>query len=111
MARIKDFSAAKSADQINRTLDQAIGKKGQQTTADAEEQAERASNLQTQGRKGCKAARINMAFTPENHEYIKLMAGRAGYTMTEYANGIIAKHREEHAEQYEAAKKFRDESI
>lgn len=28
----------------------------------------------TQGRKGCKAIRINMAFSPEIHEYIKVMA-------------------------------------
>lgn len=67
--------------------------KGQQTTASPEEAAERMAELRTQGRKGCKAVRINMAFTPDNHGFIKKMARISGMTMTEFTNSIIERYR------------------
>lgn len=77
-----------------------------QTEASPEEQAERASELRTQGRKGCKAVRINMAFTPENHEFIKVMARASGRTMTEFTNLVISAYRKEHPELMAAAGTF-----
>lgn len=76
----------------------------QQGTASLEEQQERAAKLKTQGRKGCKAVRINTAFTPENHEYVKVMSKISGKTMTEFINVCIQVHREAHPEVYEQAK-------
>jgi len=43
----------------------------------------------TQGRKGHKLPRINMAFTPENHVFVKRTARKLGITATEYVNGLI----------------------
>ena len=103
MAAKKDF-AGMNTGKVYQTIEQATSRKGQQGTASPQEAAERASNLKTQGRKGCKATRINMAFTPENHEFIKIMARIHGKTMTEYANMVIAQYREEHPEIYEKAK-------
>ena len=90
-------------------IEQATSRKGQQGTASPQEAAERAAQLKTQGRKGCKAIRINMAFTPENHEFIKVMATISGKTMTEFANLIVERYRNEHPEIYEQAKSSIDQ--
>lgn len=53
---------------------------------------EKKSNItleSTQGRKGKKLPRINMAFTPENHEYIKRVSRQEGKSITQYINGLI----------------------
>lgn len=76
----------------------------QQGTASEQEKKERAATLRTQGRKGCKAGRINMAFSTENHQYIKIMAQITGKTMTEFTNQIIDEYRESHSEVYNQAK-------
>lgn len=77
---------------------------GQQDTAPQEEAAERAAQLRTQGRKGCKATRINMAFTPDNHEFVKIMSRITGKSMTEFTNYVIERYRTEHPEIFEQAK-------
>ena len=104
----KDFSQLNTG-RVHTAIDQATGKTGQQTTATKEEQEKRASDLRTQGRKGCKAVRINMAFTPENYEYIRIMAGVTGNTMTSFANLAIQRYREEHPELFEQAKAIKDQ--
>ena len=43
----------------------------------------------TQGRKGCKLPRINMAFSPENHAHIKRTARQLGISATEYVNSLV----------------------
>ena len=73
-----------------------------------EQAAERLNSLQTRGAKGCKAVRINMAFTPDNHEFIAVMAKITGHTMTEFTNIIIKQYREEHPELFQQAKAIRD---
>lgn len=60
----------------------------------------------TKGRKGCKAIRINMAFTPEVHEYIKVMARVRGESITDFTNYIFTRSMEENAETYQRAKEF-----
>jgi hypothetical protein len=99
----KDFSTINTGSRVNAAISSATGKQGQQGEASAEEKSARASALRTQGRKGCKAVRINMAFSPENYEFIRIMARVTGKTMTEFANLTIAKYREEHPELYEKA--------
>lgn len=110
----KDFSDIKTGRKgekqgVQKKVRQSMSRKGQQAEATPEEAKARASNLKTQGRKGCKATRINMAFTPENHEYIKVMARLTGKTMTEYTNLVIEKYREEHPEIYAQAKAIIDQ--
>lgn len=107
MATKKDFSGINTG-RVYNAIEQATSRKGQQGTASPQEQAERASELRTQGRKGCKAVRINMAFTPENHQFIKVLARISGQTMTEFTNLVIEKYREEHPELYEEAKAIID---
>ena len=89
-------------------LQQATHDKGMQVEASEEEAQERMQQLRTQGRKGCKAVRINMAFTPDNHEFIKIMSNITGQNMTEFTNHIIEQYRKEHPEIYEQAKAIKD---
>lgn len=76
-------------ERVFNTVEQSTGQKGQQDTAGPEEIKRRRSTLKTQGRKGCKAVRINMAFTPENHRFIKVYARSTGQTMTEACNQML----------------------
>ena len=108
MASKKDF-AGMNTGRVYGAIEQATSRRGQQGTASPQEAAERAAQLKTQGRKGCKAIRINMAFTPENHEFIKVMATISGKTMTEFANLIVERYRNEHPEIYEQAKAIIDQ--
>lgn len=107
MAAKKDFAGINTG-RVYGSIEQATSAKGQQGTASPQEAAERAAELKTQGRKGCKAIRINMAFTPDNHEFIKVMAKISGKTMTEFANLCIERYRAEHPEIYEQAKAIID---
>lgn len=107
MASKKDF-AGMNTGRVYGAIETATSKKGQQGSASPQEAAERASSLKTQGRKGCKATRINMAFTPENHQFIKTMARISGHTMTEFTNLVIERYRTEHPEIYEQAKAIID---
>lgn len=100
--------ATGNAGKVISAVAQATSEKGQQGTASPQEAAERAAQLRTQGRKGCKATRINMAFTPENHEFIKIMSSITGQTMTEFANLVIERYRMEHPEIYDKAKAIKD---
>ena len=108
MASKKDF-AGMNTGRVYGAIEQATSRKGQQGTASPQEAAERAAQLKTQGRKGCKAIRINMAFTPENHEFIKVMATISGKTMTEFANLVVERYRNEHPDIYEQAKAIIDQ--
>ena len=105
MAQKKDF-AGMITGRVYSSIEQATSRKGQQGTASPQEAAERAAELKTQGRKGCKAIRINMAFTPENHEFIKVMSKASGKTMTEFTNLVIAAYQREHPEIMEQATAF-----
>lgn len=77
--------------------------KGKRSAATPQEAAQRAAELRTGGRKGCKAERLNMAFTPENLEYIRIMSGLKGKPMAIFVNSVIEQHRLAHAEAYKAA--------
>lgn len=99
----KDFTGMNTG-RVYDAIEQGTSRKGQQGKVSPQEAAERANNLKTQGRKGCKATRINMAFTPDNHEFIKIMAKISGQTMTEFTNLVIERYRTEHPEIFEQAK-------
>ena len=65
-------------------------------------------SLRTQGRKGMKLPRINLAFSQANYDFIRVMAGIKGQTLTQYINGIIDAERERSSEVYEKAKALVD---
>lgn len=103
MAKTKDFKEMNTS-RVSGTIAQATSRRGQQAKATPEEAEARAEALRTQGRKGCKAARINMAFTPSNYEFLRIMASVTGKSITEFANLAIEEYRKEHGEIYEQAK-------
>lgn len=85
-------------------------KRGPRTFHDGTSAEDKAAleSLRTGGRKGLKLSRINMAFTPENYDYIKTMSIVSGQNLTEFVNKIIKQHREEHGDLYQQAVKFRN---
>ena len=95
-----------SAGSVFKAIETGASRRGQQTTASPQEIETRRSQLQTQGRKGAKAVRINMAFTPENHEFLTVMAKITGKTLTGFCNFALDAYREEHGEVYEQAKQI-----
>lgn len=103
MAAKKDFTGV-NTERVYSSIEQATAKKGKQPTISPQEAEKRAAEMRTQGRAGAKLPRINMAFSPENHEYIKIMSGVTGKTMTEFTNFVVERYREEHPELYEQAK-------
>ena len=62
--------------------------------------------VQTQGRKGAKLPRINMAFTPQNLEYLRIMAGLRGQSVTRYVNALVEQDMELNRGAYDAAKQL-----
>jgi hypothetical protein len=75
-----------------------------------QEQIEAAEARRTQGRKGLKMPKMNMSFTPSNMEYLRVMAGVNGMTVTRFMNYIIEQHAATNAERYKKAKELmRDE--
>lgn len=108
MKRFDNIKTDKATKNTGTKIATGTSRKGQQAAAPPEEQAERAAQLRTQGRKGCKAYRINMAFTPDNHQFIKTIAKASGRTMTELTNEVIEAYRNEHPEFLEKAKDFID---
>ena len=75
---------------------------------EAQKAQEAKEALQTQGKRGIKASRINMAFTPSNTDYIKVMAGVRGESMTQFVNAALEEHRQQNGTVYEKAKALID---
>ena len=125
MARNKDFSNAnmdrvygtiadataepeeQQAQEVQQEQDTQNTRKPRKTYTD-EEKAQFMAEGKTKGRKDCKAIRINMAFAPAVHEYIKTMARVRGESITDFTNKVFEQHMKENAEVYERAKAFKD---
>lgn len=65
----------------------------------------------TQGRKGKKLHRHNMAFYDNEYEYVEIMARACGVSMTEFVNAVIRDHMNRNAADFEAAKRFQSKFI
>ena len=63
----------------------------------------------TRGRKGFKMPRISTAYTPSNIDYLRIMAGLHGTSISGYVNDIIEQHREANAVRYQKAKELINE--
>lgn len=85
---------------------QAIPKRKKNTPPTEEEIQLAREQGRTRGRAGVKALRINMAFTPEIHDYIRTMAQVRGQTVTQFTEAVFRKSMEDNAETYEKAKAF-----
>lgn len=71
---------------------------------DMQKKLEAQEEQRTQGRKGLKMPRMNMSFTPSNMEYLKIMAGISGITVTRYVNTLIEQDAANNTERYQKAK-------
>ena len=104
----KDFTGMNTGSRVYSSIEQATSNRGQQGTVSPQEAKERRENLKTQGRKGAKMVRINMAFTDSNHQFIKVMSKASGKTMTEFTNMVITAYQREHPEIMAQAQAFLD---
>jgi hypothetical protein len=59
---------------------------------------ERSAQVRTQGKKGQKLPRINLAFQPEAFEYIRTMSGFDTISVTQYINRLIFEDMERRAD-------------
>lgn len=82
-------------------------KRKERRTYTEQEKAEILQSLHTAGRKGVRLPRINLAFSPEVHEYITTMSRARGETLTEFCNLVLREHMEKHRDLYERALEFR----
>jgi len=97
----KGFKDAANAQPVYGTI---MGAAQEAQKADKEQDALDAQEaLATRGKKGVKLPRINMAFTPSNYDYIRVMAAIRGQSMTQYVNAIIERERKANGEAYEKA--------
>ena len=116
MAGKKDFSSVNTnpvysaiAEAVEETPAAANKKQYKPRKTYSEEEAAAAlDSLQTAGRKGVKLPRINLAFTPANYEFIKIMAQVRGQSLTEFVNDMLREARESHADLYQKAIEFRN---
>lgn len=102
----KDFSTINTGSRVSETIKEATRRTGQQDTAPAAEAEKRKAEGKTQGRKGVKLPRVNLALTQLNYDYVKTCARASGQTNIAFINSIITQHRETHPEEYETAKKL-----
>lgn len=96
------LSFISTAEQTEREAQEEQKEHGAQDT----QEVERVKLPPTQGRKGQKLPRINMAFSPENLEHIQIMGRVTGCSATEYVNRLIAADREKNKDIAEQAHKF-----
>ena len=86
-------------------LSKAQGKTGraEHKTATDSEKKTRQAEQRTQGKKGAGMQRINMAFTPDNIDFIHIMSRIRGESMTAFVNYVLDLYKEEHPEIYRRA--------
>ncbi len=61
----------------------------------------------TQGKKGKKAERMNMAFSLSNYEFLRVMSGWNVMTITTYVNHLIEEERIRSADKYKQIKELK----
>lgn len=60
----------------------------------------------TQGKAGMKLERMNMGFSKENYEFLRVMAGIHKMSITKYVNHLIEDERRRSADLYAKAKEL-----
>lgn len=90
---------------ITKSINRKQGSKAHPTVS-AQEAAERQATGKTQGAKGAKLPRINLAFTPDNYEFIKKYARCRGTNYTDFINHIIEDYRKEHQKEFDVILDF-----
>lgn len=67
---------------------------------------EAAEARKTQGRKGYKMQRLNISLTPSEFDYVSIMAGLTGKSMTRFIGDLISQEAERNADAYRQAKEL-----
>lgn len=112
----KDFSKANTA-RVYDAIAQATAEPAQEAQAvqevkqprkvyNAQEAQEMREAGTTQGRKGCKMTRINMAFSESVYDYIHTMARIRGESITQFTNHVFQQSMTNNQAVYEQAKGF-----
>lgn len=81
----------------------------EQRAADVDEMAAMtaaAEARKTAGRKGYKMQRLNISLTPSEYEYIQVMAGITGKSLTRFIGDLIDRDKAANAETYQKAKEI-----
>lgn len=112
----KDFSNINTENQYTQQIETATGtpivklaKKDRKEVRTEEEARAAQMAGKTRGRKGAGYPRINMAFFPDVHEYIQIMARVSGMSTTDFVNEVLRKSMETNAELYARARSFRED--
>ena len=106
-SRIKNTIAEATAEQEEPVVQDAPTERKIRKTYSSQEAQVYMSQHDTSGRKGLKLPRINMAFSPDNYDYIQTMARVRGETLTTFVNRIIDESRAENNDLYQSAVEFR----
>ena len=104
-----DYMQQRRQELVGLDTEQPADMRKERKTYTPEETQEAKKKMKTQGRKGVKAQRINMAFAPDTYLYIKVMSAARGQTITDFVNEIVRQSMEANAENYEKAKEFIDQ--
>lgn len=65
-------------------------------------------SLKTSGKKGVKLPRINLAFSPDVYNFIKVMAQVRGQNLTQFVNDVLRESMHAHDDIYKKALEFRN---
>lgn len=80
-----------------------------QRAADIDEMAAMiaaAEARKTAGRKGYKMQRLNISLTPSEYDYVQIMAGITGKSLTRFIGDLISREAERNADTYQKAKEI-----
>lgn len=81
----------------------------EQRAADIDEMAAMtaaAEARKTAGRKGYKMQRLNISLTPSEYDYVQIMAGVTGKSLTRFIGDLISREAERNSEVYQQAKEL-----
>ena len=108
----KDFSKVNTENIYSSTIAEATQEapktRKERRTYNAQETAEYMNDRRTTGRKGMHLPRINIAFTPDVYDYVKVMSKATGMSYTEFVNKILSDHKDSHGELYARAVEIRN---
>lgn len=95
-----------TAEEVTEATAEEVKPRKERRTYSKEEANEYLKNMKTQGRKGIKMQRKNIALSPDNYKYVEAMSRATMRTATDFINVIIAEHRENNRDLYEQALYF-----
>lgn len=80
-------------EELENTIQTGSSSRRGQSEVTPEEELQRLSTLRTRGRKGVKAPRNMILFTPDNYEYLKVASSMRGLSISRYVNNVIEETR------------------